>query len=745
VSGRRKATPSRASKRPASAKPPTKSSRPSKKPSRKPPRKRSRAQLIGRILGWLTLGFLVATLAGIGAFVYAYQHIVIPTPNSAFQAQTTFVYYADGKSKIGSFATQNRSDISLADLPPSVKWAVIAAEDRSFETNVGFDPKGILRALVNDLRGGSLQGASTITQQYVKILYLNQQQTITRKVKEAIIAIKINQQESKDQILQGYLNTIYFGRGAYGIQAAAHAYFGVDARKLNVRQSAALAAIINSPIYLDPANGAASQQALLDRYRYVLSGMEQMGNLDAAAAAKDSLALPTFPTLHTGETYRGQRGHILTMVKQELLDQGFTSEQLTNGGLRIVTTFDKKMMGQAAAAVRRQRPTGKQFSDKNLHVALASIEPGSGALRAMYAGQDFLEKKNNKAQINWATTPPAAGPGSTFKPFTLAAGLEAGYSLKSEFQGNSPIDINGYKFKNEGGGGGNDYGKRVTLLRGLEQSINTVYIDLTNSIPNGPQKVIDVATALGIPSDAPGLKPPVVGVTLGSASVAPVSMAAAYATFANGGVSAQWYDIQSVTTADGQVLFEHQPKKRNALPVDVNADVTYALQQVVQHGTGTAALALGRPAGGKTGTATDSAGNVDSAWFVGFTPQLSTAVMYVRGPNGNGRLDGWLPSYYGAAYPAQTWTAFMKLALKGSPALSFPPPANKLATNLDHPTYSPAPKPTASPTPTDSASPTQSPTATDSPTATSTASATLPVPSGAAAVPKLPATSSPGP
>ncbi len=220
-------------------------------------------------------------LGGIGAFVYAYQHISIPNPNADFLAQTSFVYYADGKTPIGHFATQNRSDVSLADLPHSVQWAVLSAEDRSFETNVGFDPKGIARATINDLMGNSLQGASTITQQYVKILYLNQERTISRKIQEGILAIKINQEESKDQILQGYLNTVYFGRGAYGIQAAAQAYFGVNATQLNVKQAAVLASVINDPNNLDPANGTADEQALLARYRYVLDGMVQMGNLDA--------------------------------------------------------------------------------------------------------------------------------------------------------------------------------------------------------------------------------------------------------------------------------------------------------------------------------------------------------------------------------------------------------------------------------------------------------------------------------
>ena len=218
--------------------------------------------------------------------------------------------------------SQNRTSIPLSDVPRNVQDAVIAAEDRTFYTNKGIDPKGILRAAFSNARGGSTQGASTITQQYVKVFYLSQERTLKRKVKEAFVSLKLQRQQSKDQILQGYLNTIYFGRGAYGIQAAAQAYFDVDAKDLNVRQGAVLASILNSPAAMDPAGGQDNRQRLLGRYQYVLNGMAAMGDLDAGKAERLGAHLPKFPKSKTDNQYGGQKGHMLALVKKQLHRQG---------------------------------------------------------------------------------------------------------------------------------------------------------------------------------------------------------------------------------------------------------------------------------------------------------------------------------------------------------------------------------------------------------------------------------------
>src|SRR4051794_22910206 len=378
----------------------------------KPPRSLPR-----RLLKWFGLAVLAFFLLGAAAFAVGYTSTDIPNPNQDFQTQTTFVYYADGKHEIGKFAEQNRTSIPLSDVPQHVQDAVIAAEDRTFYTNKGIDPKGILRAAFSNARGNSTQGASTITQQYVKVFYLSQERTLTRKVKEAFVSLKLQRQQSKDEILQGYLNTIYFGRGAYGIQAAAHAYFDKDASELTVPEGAALASILNSPGNFDPANGAETRQRLLGRYRYVIDGMEQAGNLTPAQAARFSAKLPNFPRVRTQDQFGGQRGHVLTMVKNELLAKGFDEQEISGGGLKVTTTFTRKAMAAAAAAVKKERPKGL----KKLHIAVASVDPRTGSLKGMYAGQDYLE-----SQLNWAVA--GGSPGSAFKPYALSAAINDGYS-----------------------------------------------------------------------------------------------------------------------------------------------------------------------------------------------------------------------------------------------------------------------------------------------------------------------------
>jgi membrane peptidoglycan carboxypeptidase len=672
---------------------------------------------------------LVLVVLAVTGFAILYKAIDVPDPNADFQTETSFVYYNDGKTELGTFATQNRDSIPLAEMPASVKAAVVAAEDRSFWTNQGIDPKGILRAAFSNAQGGATQGASTITQQYVKILYLTQERSYTRKAKEAVISLKLAREaQSKEQILEGYLNTIYFGRGAYGVQAAADAFFNKPAADLTVGESAVLASVINNPTRFDPANGRDNRAALLGRYQYVLDGMVEMGELDAARADRIEGRLPKLPEQRGQSVYAGQRGHMLELIRRELLRTGeFTEEEINGGGLQITTTLTKKAMDAAREGVQEVRPQGK----KGLHVAVASVEPGTGALRGFYGGHDYL-----RSQINWAVT--GGQPGSTFKPFALAAGIDAGFSLKDTFEGNSPyVFPNGDEVKNLGEDGGVDYGSSVDLVKATEDSINTAYIDLTASIPDGPEKVLETASKMGIPKwdkkqnsrdhlrNSPGLEPNS-GIALGSATVSPINMANGFATIADRGDAAEVFVIKKVVDRTGEVRYRHRVKTEQALDRDIADDVSYALQQVVSSGSGTAAQALGRPAAGKTGTATaGEEGYVSSSWFVGYTPQMSTAVMYVRG-DGNDSLEGFLDPFFGGTYPAQTWTAVMRRLMEGREVGDFPPPAfvDGDAPAEGHaptppppppepePTRTPKPKPTTSepePEPTTSAPPSPSP------------------------------------
>jgi membrane peptidoglycan carboxypeptidase len=652
-------------------------------------RKQPKPKLTGRqrlrkVAKYTLIAGLVGALVLVSMFYIAYRATDIPSENAAFKAQTTNVYYAGGKSKIGRFATQNRESIPLADVPKVMQDAVVAAEDRSFWTNKGIDPKGIIRAAFSNAKGGATQGASTITQQYVKILYLTQQRTLQRKIKEAFLSLKIQQKKSKSEILEGYLNTIYFGRGAYGVQAAAAAYFGIPAKELDASQSAMLAAVLNSPNYLSPDRGDSARAALLSRYQYVVSGMAKMGAISSSKAAEIEDALPKIKKPTTSNLYGGQKGFMLDLVKRELLKLGFTEQEIDTGGLDVTTTFTKKAMDAAEQGVLEQKPDGL----KQLHAAAATVDVQTGALLGFYAGQDYL-----KSQLNWAALGNA--PGSAFKPFAVAAGLEAGFSLKDTFQGSSPYRLpNGDTVKNEGQGDGHSYGARINLIKATQESVNTAFLDLTMSMPDGPEKIKQTAYAMGIPRSTDIAAVP--SIALGFASVSPISMANAYSTIANGGMHHDWFAVSKVTRAsDGEVLYTAPRKTDRAIPEDIAADTSYALQQVVKGGTGVNARALGRPAAGKTGTATRPDGQVITSWFVGFTPQVATAVVFLR-KDGRQSLEGYLNPFYGASYPTRTWTAIMKRDMDGVDVEDFPPPANvdgKAPVKGHDPYTPPPPKP----------------------------------------------------
>ncbi len=682
-----------------------------------------------RVVKWLAIVFATFFVIGLGLFAFAYATTDIPNPNEGFEAQTTYVYYADGKTVLGKFAEQDRTNVDLEDVPEVVKDAVIAAEDRTFETNRGIDPKGILRAAFNNASGGNTQGASTITQQYVKVLYLSQDRTWSRKAKEAILSLKIQREKSKDEILEGYLNTIYFGRGAYGIEAAAQAYFDVSVSELDVRQAAVLAAVINSPNGYDPANGKQSRKGLKARYDYVIDGMQEMGTLPARVTGKAVLdKLPPFPQVQQQSQYGGQRGHVLRLVRNELSRLGYSDSEIDTGGLRITTTLFRKAMTAAAQGVAANRP-----ALPGLHVAVASVDPRTGALRGMFAGQDYLQ-----SQLNWAEA--GGAPGSTFKPFALAAGLEYGYALDSNFDGSSPQEVAGTEFGNQGEGGGVSYGY-ISLLQATIDSVNTAYVNMANEI--GVDNVVDTAVDMGIPRDAPGLDD-TLSIVLGSATVSPIDMANAYGTIADGGASKDVFLVSSVKAPESRD-YQHKLRTEQAIGEDIAAETSYALQQVASVGTGTNANVIGRPIAGKTGTATTDGGNVRSSWFVGYTPQLSTAVMYTRG-NGNQPLNGFLDTFYGGEYPARTWASVMSAALEGAEIIPFPERAFLEATVDSYEPYTPPPEPetTPEPEPSETAEPSREPEPEPKPSSEGPAT-TAPPQSSAPPSESAPPTESPSP
>ncbi|QDP94827.1 penicillin-binding protein [Microlunatus elymi] len=653
---------------------------------RKQKKKRGPGRIIGRIALTMLILVVVGGLASAAFVGVSYQRLTVPDPNAEFTTNTTNIYYHNGKTKLGDIAIQNRQSIRYDQMPDSIKNAVVAAENKTFWTDPGYSIQGMIRAGANIVRGGSLQSGSTITQQYIKIMYLSQEQTASRKYKEILLARKLSQQMSKQDILTGYLNTIYFGRGAYGIQAASKAYFDEDASELTVPQSAVLAAVLNSPSYFDPEENGGDPDPLLGRYRYVLTSMQESGFLTAAQEAKYAKKLPKFPKIKVSEKYGGSQGFLMKAVESELSTLPVDQAQVRGGGYKIITTFDKSAQDAAVQAAQDNTAQAAQLAGRkksNLHAAIASVDTDTGGVVAMYGGPDYI--KNSR---NWATTPRAAA--STFKPFALATGLENGFSLYSIMNGNTftpPGD--GVPIRNEFS---TQYGP-VTLLKATADSINTAFVDLDTKLPgDGPQKVIDTAQKLGAVKQK-GAQDWVANnrVAIGSAQVSPLNMANAYATFANNGEYLQNHVISEILDNHGKVIYQADPKPKRAISSDVAADVTYALQGVVKDGTGTAAQSLGRPVAGKTGT--QGVGDkITSAWFTGYTKQIATSVMYVAGDGGTMDLDNfkrpWDATFFGSSYPAQTWVDYMKVATQDQkvreftdPAYvnrdKFPPPAKK--------------------------------------------------------------------
>jgi membrane peptidoglycan carboxypeptidase len=596
-------------------------------------------------------------VAGSTLFAIAYFTVSIPDPNSYVNSQATIIQYANGE-EIGRIGAQNRTIVSLAKIPLHLREAVMAAEDRDFYTNKAFSPVGILRALKNNLLGGSLQGGSTITQQYAKTAFLTADRTIQRKIKELIIAIKLENQLSKDEIFENYLNTIYFGRGSYGVQTASQQYFNRTADQLTVSQAVVLASILRSPGLYDPAFNKENRPRLENRFVYVVKGMVEKGWLTEKESAK--LKIPYIAPRATSGSLSGPKGHVIEAVRKELIKFGFTEDQIMVGGLVVKTTLVQQAQQAAVDAVNKQAPTK---APDNLHIGLVAIRPGTGEIIAMYGGKDYLARQLNDA------TQAIAQAGSTFKPFALIAGLEQGIPLTSIWNGDSPqiFDDLGkpYPVANYGLEG---WGQ-ISLLKATASSVNTVFVPL--GIKVGPDNVVDAARRAGIPESVAMMPTP--SVVLGVASPKVIDVASAYATFAANGIYAKPYLISQVLGSNKGVLYEGKPQTQEVFAADVIADLTYALKNVVTSGSGFAALKLGRPAAGKTGTSQSNA----SAWFSAYTPQLAASVALFRDDATQSLKGiGGLTSVTGGSFPARIWTAFMKGALKGEPVLDFPAPSN---------------------------------------------------------------------
>jgi membrane peptidoglycan carboxypeptidase len=660
-----------------------------------------------------------------GGLAVAYAGVDVPDPNKMVTAQSSIVYWSDGKTELGRFsdAEGNRQSIPLSEVPEHVQQAVLAAEDRSFYENKGISPKGIGRAVWVKVKGGSTQGGSTITQQYVKNYFLTQDRTASRKLREFVIALKIEQTESKQRILENYLNTIYFGRGAYGIERASQAYFKHPASELTVSEGALLASVIRSPGLYDPVSQRTRAEQRMD---YVLDGMVDEGWLSATDRAEQKF--PELAKRRTKNANGGTSGYLLDAVRAEVRAKlGLSDDDIDRGGRKIVSTFQRKAQRAAVDAVDEEMPTRRS---KGVRAGLVAIKPGDGAVVAMYGGKDAVEQPLN------AATQATMQAGSTFKPFALMAALEDGVSLRSRYDGSSPRWFDGTKVSNFGDA---SLG-RMDLLEATAKSVNTVYVDLNDQV--GPARTRKTAIEAGYPSNTRGLEDNLANV-LGTASPRVIDVADAFATFAAEGKQADAYMVKRVTSQDGKVDYRADVRPKRVFSRDSSRDLTYALQGVVERGSGVyAGSNLGRPAAGKTGTSQDNR----SAWFAGYTPQLAAAIGMYRGGVKDGQAVqlslnglGGLSEVTGGSIPVRVWTAFMDGALEGTDVEDFPSPAfggrsnvplststftsrstttsESSTTTTRTRTESPSSSPTSS-----TASPTESPT--ESPSSSSTSSPT---------------------
>jgi len=648
----------------------------------------------------LLLSPLVVILLGVGALYVAYARIKLP--NTLPPIRTTYLYDRNGDQISTLHGAVDRTVIPLSKMSPNIIHAVIATEDHGFYNHPGVDVTGILRAAYTDLvKREPAQGASTITEQLVKNVYAGSYQidpdsglrvyvqperSITEKIREALLAVKLEKELGKDTILEKYLNTVYFGHGAYGIQAAAVTYFGKPASRLTPLESASLAGVLHAPELYDPIDRPYDNRFRRD---YALDQMVRYGYLDQATETKLK-AKPCCGTVKSHAAERivapGQSEYFVDYTRRTLIDR-YGEAKVFGGGLRVTTTLDLGLQRAAEAAIRQELPD--QHHDPA--AALVAMDPTNGQILAMAGGRDWAHNK-----LNFATMAGGSGreAGSAFKAFTLAAAMQSGYDLNAYWYGPSTLAVPGCTDPTQPDGlwhpvnAGDGEAGTFTLAGATAHSVNTIFAQVVAQL--GPSKVVDMAHALGIRSDLP----PVCSITLGSVAVNPLEMTNAYATLADHGERFWATPLLQVKSGAGKIDPSVTPQGDQVIAANDANLVTSALQGVVTGGTGVDAAIPPYPVAGKTGTANE---NVD-AWFCGYTSEIVTCV-WMGWPAGEIPLQDveGVSSVYGGTIPAAIWHDFMSVAMQGKPPVAFPVPSfTGYSVGPSHTVY-PSPSPTVSP------------------------------------------------
>ncbi|WP_395360811.1 transglycosylase domain-containing protein [Streptomyces sp. YH02] len=636
-----------------------------------PPRKAKRRprRLLRTLFGLLLLGTLLLA----GAFAAGYLLVEIPPANAAALAQSNVYLYRDG-STLARDGEVNRENVRLDRVPLTVRQAVLAAEDRDFHASRAVDPKAMVRAAWNTVTGKGRQSGSTITQQYVKNYYLGQEQTLTRKAKEFFIAIKLGREKSKEDILQGYLNTSYFGRNAYGLQAAARAYYGKDVEDLDTAEGAYLASVLKAPSAYDVTTHPENRAKAVARWNYVLDGMVTEGWLTRADRA--AARFPTPQTARPATGLSGQRGYLVQAVEEYLTGHGIVDEKtLAGGGFRITTTLEPAKQDALVQAVEervmsRLDPASSP-TDRYVRVGAAAVDPANGKVLALYGGVDYTQQYvNNATRRDYQV-------GSTFKPFVFTAAVQSGAQTQqgepitpyTVYDGSNRRPVEGWNGTPYDPANEDDesYGE-IAVGAATDLSVNAVYAQMAVDV--GPGHVRRTAVALGLPGSTPDLTASP-SIALGPATASVLDMATAYATLAAHGRHGT-YSLVEGLSRDGQEMAVPTRAARQAVSREAADTTTSILRSVVETGTGTAAQAAGRPAAGKTGTAEDD----KAAWFAGYTPELATVVALMGQDPESGRQEPLygalgLPRINGGGAPAEVWAQFTREALAGTAPRDF--------------------------------------------------------------------------